>query len=187
MPSTCWPRPRGHRRLRPVEDDGWPAETARPGSARGLLRSCVRQQLTGMLASIDALSDDSGDQEWSAALERAQDLVRTLEAGEPVLGKVKGRVRRVSKLLAALGTTANRDLAADEATVSAMSPARPTRPDATTSGGWTRCAPAPRVPRSLAEDACQAAGGMAREPPRRTRTNAALPTAEPTPAQVTDE
>ena len=175
-------------RLRPVEDDGWPAETTEPGSARALLRSCVRQQLTGMLASVDALSDDSGDQEWSAALERAQDLVRTLEAGEPVLGKVKGRVRRVSKLLAALGTTANRDLAADEATVSAMSPA-----EAYQAGrDYQRWLDQVRTPRrEFLEAWPKTRAKLLAEWPETTSPDQdeppALPTAEPTPAQVTDE
>ncbi|WP_341729160.1 hypothetical protein [Brooklawnia sp.] len=110
-------------RLRPATDDEWPAEPNEPGSARQLLRSCARRQLAGALVTLDALDDHSSDQQWGAALVRIQDLVRTLEAGEPVLGKVKGRIRGVGKLLAALGATSNRHLLAHEESIAAMSPA----------------------------------------------------------------
>ena len=56
---------------------------------------------------MDALDADADETRWSAALATAEQVLRVLNAGEPVLGKYVRRRRRVVKLLAALGAAVN--------------------------------------------------------------------------------
>lgn len=109
-------------RMRPVADE-WPVEVTESGSARLLLRAGVHRQLDKVLIAIDALDEDSDDQHWADAQASTAALVRILEAGEPVLGKVKGALRKTGKLLAALSVTLNQQRVADASAVSAMTSA----------------------------------------------------------------
>lgn len=86
----------------PVRPAGEP-----PASARDLLRADAAARLADLVTAVDALDADADETRWSAALATAEQVLRVLNAGEPVLGKYVRRRRRVVKLLAALGAAVN--------------------------------------------------------------------------------
>lgn len=97
-------------RLRPVADDDEAPDPSAPGSARRMVKDCAVEQLAELVAAADSLTTESGDHEWTHALGLAQGLARTLQAGEPVLGKLRARMGRVASVLSALaGATVDLD------------------------------------------------------------------------------
>ena len=94
-------------RLRPDLPDSGPADGRAPATARQLLRNEAALRLAEVITSMDALTADATEVEWTHALAAAEQVLRVVNAGEPVLGKFAARRRRLVGLLGAIAQTAN--------------------------------------------------------------------------------
>ena len=73
--------------------------------------------------SMEALTADATEAEWTHALAAAEQVLRVVNAGEPVLGKFAARRRRLVGLLGAIAQTANPVPEPHPDVVAALSPA----------------------------------------------------------------
>lgn len=98
------------------------ADDPAPVTALGLLRDDAARRLVEAINTIDALTLSQPDADWQQAVEQIEQVVRVLNAAEPLLDKVKDRRRQIARLLVSLGAAVNQAPEPDGQTLAAMTP-----------------------------------------------------------------